>query len=43
MWKHFCDHVKQIKDGYSGLLENTMEEFIIKLSDSESDSEEDGE
>ena len=43
-WKHFCEHVKQIEEDFwqkDGLLEEATDEFIIQLSDADSDSSSD--
>ncbi len=47
MWSKFCRHVKEVEDEYwltDGLVEDVVEEFILKVgvdSDDESDDEDD--
>lgn len=41
MWSNFCDHVKKVEDEYwekDGLIEDALEEFVIRLSESDFDS-----
>ena len=41
MWSNFCDHVKKVEYEYwekDGLIEDALEEFVIRLSESDFDS-----
>ena len=41
MWSNFCDHVKKVEDEYrekDGLIEDALQEFVIRLSESDFDS-----
>ena len=42
MWRNFCRHVVDIENDYfekDGLIEDTIEEFIIELGEDDSDDD----